>query len=92
MLTGTQTTDCWESQGLKTRVKHRFSKLFVYNDRISGEKNGKLVRGLQKLLLHSTSAKYLAVRQVTQLNMGKKTAGVDGKTALTPRQRLRERV
>jgi retron-type reverse transcriptase len=39
-------------------------------------------RSLQKLILKSTSAKYLAVRQVTQLNAGKKTAGVDGKASL----------
>ena len=28
------------------------------------------------------------MRQVTQLNKGKRTAGVDGKTALRPKQRL----
>jgi RNA-directed DNA polymerase len=36
-------------------------------------------RNLQKLILKSQSAKYLAIRQVTQLNAGKRTAGVDGK-------------
>jgi RNA-directed DNA polymerase len=34
------------------------------------------------------SARLLAVRRVTQDNQGKKTAGVDGKTSLTPDQRL----
>ena len=34
---------------------------------------------LQKLLMRSYSAKLLAIRQVTQLNAGKKTAGIDGK-------------
>lgn len=48
----------------------------------------KLVKSLQRLLLGSRAAKFLAVRQVTQLNSGKKTAGVDGKVALTPKQRL----
>ncbi len=38
---------------------------------------------LQKLILKSRSARYIAIRQVTQLNAGKKTAGVDGKTCLT---------
>lgn len=54
------------------------------------QKNGntRLVRKLQKLLLSSSAAKLLAIRQVTQLNMGKKTAGVDGKKALEPAQRL----
>ena len=37
---------------------------------------------LQRLLLKSRSARFLAIRQVTQLNAGKKTAGVDGKKSL----------
>ncbi len=54
------------------------------------QRNGdhKLVRKLQKLLLNSKAAKYLAVRQVTQLNQGKATAGIDGKTALNCKQRM----
>ena len=48
----------------------------------------KLVKSLQRLLLGSRAAQFLAVRQVTQLNKGKRTAGVDGKTALRPKQRL----
>ena len=46
-----------------------------------------LVRKLQRLLLSSFQAKLLAVRRVTQDNRGKKTAGVDGKTALSSKQR-----
>ena len=45
-------------------------------------------RSLQKLSLRSTSAKLLAIRQVTQLNTGKKTAGIDGKIALTFKERF----
>jgi retron-type reverse transcriptase len=45
-------------------------------------------KSLQKLILKSTSARLLAIRQVTQLNAGKKTAGSDGKTALTFEQRF----
>jgi RNA-directed DNA polymerase len=45
------------------------------------------VRKLQKLLLSSRNAKFLAVRKVTQENKGKRTAGVDGKLALSQRQR-----
>ena len=54
------------------------------------QKNGnlRLVRKLQKLLLSSKAAKLLAIRQVTQLNTGRKTAGVDGKKALEAAQRL----
>jgi retron-type reverse transcriptase len=36
-------------------------------------------RSLQKLILKSRAARYLAIRKITQLNQGKKTAGVDGK-------------
>jgi RNA-directed DNA polymerase len=54
------------------------------------QKNGnkRLVCKLQKLLLSSKAAKLLAIRQVTQLNTGRKTSGVDGNKALKPSQRL----
>lgn len=42
----------------------------------------------QKLLLSSRAAKWIAIRQVTQLNTGKKTAGIDGKKALTMGQTI----
>ena len=48
----------------------------------------KTVRMLQRLLMHSWSAKLLAVRKVTQDNQGKKTPGVDGVKSLPPPQRL----
>ncbi len=43
---------------------------------------------LQKLILKSTAARFLAIRQVTQLNAGKKTAGVDGKASLEFEERF----
>ncbi len=43
---------------------------------------------LQKLILKSKAARYLAIRQVSQLNAGKKTAGVDGKASLTFEERF----
>ncbi|NJR46340.1 MAG: RNA-dependent DNA polymerase [Hyellaceae cyanobacterium CSU_1_1] len=43
---------------------------------------------LQKLLLSSYAARMLAIRQVTQLNKGKKTAGIDGKKSLTFKERF----
>jgi RNA-directed DNA polymerase len=49
----------------------------------------KRVKRLQKLLLKSKSAKLLAVRRVTQINKGKKTAGIDGVKSLSPTQRLK---
>ena len=45
-------------------------------------------RSLQKLILHSQAARFLAIRQVTQLNTGKKTAGIDGKLALNFKERF----
>jgi RNA-directed DNA polymerase len=45
-------------------------------------------RSLQKLILKSQAAKLLAIRQVTQLNAGKKTAGIDGKASLTFEERF----
>jgi group II intron reverse transcriptase/maturase len=43
---------------------------------------------LQRLILKSKAARFLAIRQVTQLNAGKKTAGIDGKKLLTPKERF----
>ena len=43
---------------------------------------------LQRLILKSAAARAMAVRQVTQLNAGKKTAGVDGKASLKHEERL----
>ena len=48
----------------------------------------KRARQLQKLILKSHSARMLAIRQVTQLNKGKKTAGVDGKKSLNFEERF----
>jgi RNA-directed DNA polymerase len=45
-------------------------------------------RNLQKLILKSQAARLLAIRQVTQLNAGKKTPGIDGKTVLNFAERL----
>jgi RNA-directed DNA polymerase len=43
---------------------------------------------LQRLILKSTAARMLAIRQVTQLNAGKRTAGIDGKASLKYEERL----
>jgi RNA-directed DNA polymerase len=53
-------------------------------------REGNMVRAkrLQRLLLSSYSARILAIRQVTQLNTGRKTAGVDGKKSLTHKERF----
>lgn len=59
----------------------------IYQSSKSG--GWKRMKRLQKLLLKSKSAKLLAVRRVTQINKGKKTAGVDGVKSLSPSQRLK---
>jgi RNA-directed DNA polymerase len=46
------------------------------------------VRSLQKMMLRSWSNTLVSVRQVTQRNAGRKTAGVDGEIALTPEARM----
>jgi RNA-directed DNA polymerase len=45
------------------------------------------VRSLQKLMLRSRSNTLVSVRQVTQRNAGRKTAGIDGEVALTSQAR-----
>ncbi|MGK7899529.1 MAG: group II intron reverse transcriptase/maturase [Xenococcus sp. (in: cyanobacteria)] len=52
------------------------------------EGNTAKARSLQKLIMRSRAARFLAIRQVTQLNNGKKTAGIDGKLALTFKERF----
>src|SRR5713101_8127563 len=46
------------------------------------------VRGLKRMVKRSRAAKTLAVRQVTQDNRGKRTAGIDGIKNLNPAERL----
>ena len=44
--------------------------------------NKRKARFLQKLILKSRAARFLSIRQVSQLNAGKKTAGIDGVKSL----------
>src|SRR5216683_6200457 len=44
-------------------------------------------RSLQKLMLRSWSSTLVSVRQVTQRNTGRRTAGIDGQVALTSQAR-----
>lgn len=55
--------------------------------RATQEGNFKKVRSLQKLMLRSTSNTLLSVRRVTQVNVGKNTAGVDKMVVKTPAAR-----
>mmetsp|Transcript_17283 Transcript_17283/g.44121 ORF Transcript_17283/g.44121 Transcript_17283/m.44121 type:complete len:209 (+) Transcript_17283:40-666(+) len=63
------------------RLQHRIYKA-------QQKENYKLVKKLQRLLFKSRAAKFLAIRQVTQLNRGKVTAGVDGICKLQERERF----
>ncbi len=63
------------------RLQHRVWKAVRTGDMAKA-------RNIQKLILKSHSARMLAIRQVTQLNQGKKTAGVDGKAKLTFKERF----
>ena len=63
------------------RLQKRVFKAVQVNDM-------RKARSLQKLILKSKSARLLAIRQVTQLNAGKKTAGIDGKKSLSFEERF----
>jgi RNA-directed DNA polymerase len=54
------------------------------------ERLGKIrkVRDLQRLLINSEATLLFSIRRVTQINKGKRTAGVDGYKALTPYERV----
>lgn len=54
----------------------------------SFRKDLKRVRTLQKVLVGLTSAKFIAVRRISQDNCGKRSARVDGIASLTPTQRM----
>src|SRR5947207_3929404 len=51
------------------------------------EKDLATVRNLQKLMLCGWSNTLVSVRQATQRNAGRKTAGIDGRVALTAQAR-----
>uniref|UniRef100_UPI003F4935A3 group II intron reverse transcriptase/maturase n=1 Tax=Amycolatopsis sp. CA-096443 TaxID=3239919 RepID=UPI003F4935A3 len=73
----------WRTQTDNVRkLRHRIFKA-------SQDEDLKKVRNLQKLMLRSRANTLLSVRQVTQVNAGRKTAGVDGKRALTSEARVR---
>ena len=87
MIRHSKTSESWKNLPWKKFRKNLFRlQKRVYKAVRSGDISK--AKSLQKLILKSTSAKLLAIRQVTQLNKGKRTAGIDGKTALTFGQRF----
>jgi len=57
--------------------------------RAAQQEQWRKVRALQKLLLRSHSNLLLSVRHVTQVNAGRRTPGIDGKVALSSKERWR---
>jgi RNA-directed DNA polymerase len=71
----------WRAQeGQVRRLRQRIFKA-------AQEQDWPKVRNLQKLMLRSRSNTLVSVRQVTQRNTGRRTAGIDGEVALTPEAR-----
>lgn len=87
MIRRSKTSESWKNLPWKKIRKNVFRlQRRVYKAVRAGDM--RKARSLQKLILKSTAAKLLAIRQVTQLNKGKKTAGIDGKKALTFKERF----
>ena len=71
----------WRAQeGQVRRLRQRIFKA-------AQEQDWPKVRNLQKLMLRSRANTLVSVRQVTQRNTGRRTAGIDGEVALTPEAR-----
>ena len=62
------------------RLRHRIFKAVQDGD-------WPQARNLQELMLRSRANTLVSVRQVTQRNTGRRTAGIDGEVALTPEAR-----
>jgi RNA-directed DNA polymerase len=78
----------WSSINWKAVLKHvRNLRQRIYRATQNGQWNK--VRSLMKLMLRSFSNLLLSVRRITQENVGKKTAGIDGQVALTPTERVK---
>lgn len=59
----------------------------IYQAETYGEK--RKVRDLQRILLNSKANLLISIRRVTQVNAGKRMAGVDGYLSLTPEERVK---
>lgn len=81
------TSESWMNLNWKKFRKDLFRlQCRVFKAVRAGDK--RKARSLQKLILKSKAARFLAIRQVTQLNAGKKTAGVDGRKSLNFKERF----
>jgi len=73
----------WRAQ--EEQVRRLRQRIFT----AAQEQDWPRVRNLQKLMLRSRACTLVSVRQVTQRNAGRGTAGIDGEVALTPEARAR---
>ena len=87
MSTGFPLVYEWKALPWKKFERHVF-KLQMRIYRASRRGDTKTLHRLQRLLMKSQAARFVAVRRVTQDNQGKKTAGVDGVKDLQPIERL----
>jgi RNA-directed DNA polymerase len=71
----------WRAQ--EEQVRRLRQRIFT----AAQEQDWPRVRNLQKLMLRSRACTLVSVRQVTQRNAGRRTAGIDGEVALTPEAR-----
>src|SRR5262245_18635762 len=71
--------DAIDWQACEEEVRRLRQRIF----KAAREQEWPKVRNLQKLMLRSRSNTLVSVRQVTQRNAGRKTAGIDGEDALT---------
>ena len=80
-----QDVDEWETidwRSCEEQVRRLRQRIF----KATREGDWPKVRNLQKLMLRSRANTLVSVRQVAQRNAGRKTAGIDGEVALTPRR------
>ena len=82
-----QLTDWNQVNSKKARKIVRNLRRRIFRARKLGQ--WKQLRRLQKLMLKSYANLLLSVRQITQLNTGKRTVGVDKEIATTPSQRVK---
>jgi len=72
----------WRAQ--EEQVRRLRQRIF----KAAQEQDWPKVRNLQKLMLRSRANTLVSVRQVTQRNAGRRTAGIDGEVALTSEARV----
>ncbi len=83
----TRPSELWKNLSWKQFRRNLFRlQKRIYEAIQTGDKRKAM--SLQKLILKSTAARLLAIGQVSQLNAGKKTTGIDGKKSLTFEERF----